>query len=44
MLSVRSPKYNLVNINSVYGILIKNQLTQLSIDIFLFEMAKLRAV
>ena len=44
MLSLESPKYSLVNTNYVYGIAIKSQFTQLSIDIFLFEMAKLRAV
>ena len=39
MLSFRSSKYILVNINYVYNISIKSHLTDLPIDIFVFKMS-----
>ena len=44
MLSLRSSKYISANLNYVYYISIKNQLTNLSIDIYVFKMSKLSAV
>ena len=46
MLSLRSSKYVLANMNYVYSISIKTQLTNLStcIDIIVFKLTKLRAV
>ena len=44
VLSLRSSKYILAIMNNVYNILIKSDLTILSIDISVFKMGKLRAV
>ena len=44
MLSLRSSKYILANMNYVYNISIKTQLTNLSIDMIVFKLIKLRAV
>ena len=44
MLSLRSSKYILANMNREYDISLESQLTNLFIDIFVFEMTKLIAV
>ena len=44
MLSLRSSKYILANMNYIYDISIKRQLTNLSIDMIDFKLTKLRAV
>ena len=44
MLSLRSSNYILANMNYIYDISIKRQLTNLSIDMIDFKLTKLRAV
>ena len=44
MLSLRSSKYVLANMNYVYNISTKSQLTNLFIDMIVFKLTKLRAV
>ena len=44
MLSLRSSRYIIAYMNRVYNISIRSELTNLSIDTFVFKMSKLRAV
>ena len=44
MLSLRSFKYVLTNMNYVCNISIKSQLANLSIDMIVFKLTKLKAV